>query len=175
MNKNAYTEPQQRGPGLAGIIGRCFAWLDDPFGTSSTAAGPIVGCGIHRNYSMSNCSRALVPFLTIHSRRIPQARNHTLVRPCKSRDKGPPRHRYSLPSYLPRLQALDPYQEIRLANPRLPYRCGQHPRADFNPYISADWRAAGKHAPRPASRREDGSVDVYAAATRISQCCSRGR
>lgn len=61
INKNAYTEPQQRGAGLAGIIGRCFAWLDDPFGTSSTAAGPIVGCGIHRNYSMLICSRVIVP------------------------------------------------------------------------------------------------------------------
>ena len=175
INKNAYTEPQQRGPGLAGIIGRCFAWLDDPFGTCSTAAGPIVGCGIHRNYSMSICSRVIVPFLTIRSRRIPQARNYTLVRPGKSRDKGPTRHRCPLPSYLPRLQALNADQKIRLADPRLPYCCGQHPRADFNPYTSADRRAAGKHASGPASRREDGSIDVYAAATRISQCCSSGR
>ncbi|KAJ5148169.1 Mitotic checkpoint protein BUB3.2 [Penicillium atrosanguineum] len=62
INKHAYTEPQQRGPGLAGIIGRCFAWLDDPFGTSSTAAGPIVGCGIHRNYTDVYRKLATIPW-----------------------------------------------------------------------------------------------------------------
>jgi tRNA-splicing endonuclease subunit Sen54 len=114
-NKNAYTQPQQRGPGLAGIIGRCFAWLDDPFGTSSTAAGPIVGCGIHRNYSMFLCPRIMNHLLIIHSRCIPQARNHSLVRPGKGRDKRPYRHGYSFSGDLPRLQALYPDQKIRLA------------------------------------------------------------
>jgi tRNA-splicing endonuclease subunit Sen54 len=81
-NRNAYTQPQQRGPGLAGIIGRCFSWLDDPFGTSSTAAGPVVGCGIHRNYGTFRTvsSHCVFFLLTISSRFIPQARNHTLVR-----------------------------------------------------------------------------------------------
>ncbi|KAJ5125647.1 hypothetical protein N7476_010017 [Penicillium atrosanguineum] len=54
--------PEEAIPGLAGIIGRCFAWLDDPFGTSSTAAGPIVGCGIHRNYTDVYRKLATIPW-----------------------------------------------------------------------------------------------------------------
>lgn len=53
VGKGTYTQPQQRGPGLAGIFSRIFDWLYDPLCTASTAAGPAVGCGIHRSYSMS--------------------------------------------------------------------------------------------------------------------------
>lgn len=53
-NKDAYTQPQQRGPGLAGVFGGLFDWLHDPMSTASAAAGPVVGCGIHRNYGESS-------------------------------------------------------------------------------------------------------------------------
>ena len=43
-------EPQQRGPGLSGILGCLYNWINDPKSTASKAAGPVVGCGIHRNY-----------------------------------------------------------------------------------------------------------------------------
>lgn len=46
-----YAQPQQRGPGLAGILSGIFDWLHDPLSTASTSAGPVVGCGIHRSYS----------------------------------------------------------------------------------------------------------------------------
>lgn len=47
---DGYTQPQLRGPGLAGLLSRLFNWLHDPASTASTVAGPIVGTGIHRNY-----------------------------------------------------------------------------------------------------------------------------
>ncbi|KAJ5584889.1 uncharacterized protein N7459_004689 [Penicillium hispanicum] len=47
---DAYVSPQRRGAGLSGILGSLFNWIHDPKSTASTAAGPVVGCGIHRNY-----------------------------------------------------------------------------------------------------------------------------
>lgn len=47
---DGYTQPQFQGPGLAGLLSRLFSWLHDPSSTASTATGPIVGTGIHRNY-----------------------------------------------------------------------------------------------------------------------------
>lgn len=46
----ASRDPQKRGPGLAGILQQLFSWAQDPFFTRSTAAGPVVGCGMHRSY-----------------------------------------------------------------------------------------------------------------------------
>lgn len=62
VRKDAYTQPRQRGPGLAGILSGIFDWLHDPLSTTSTSAGPVVGCGIHRNYSKSCSSLASKPF-----------------------------------------------------------------------------------------------------------------
>lgn len=53
-SSNAYTQPVKRGAGLAGILGSIFNWINDPKSTSSTAAGPVIGYGIHRNYSESS-------------------------------------------------------------------------------------------------------------------------
>lgn len=50
--KDAYQQ-QLRGPGLGGILGRLYNWINDPMFTASTTAGSVVGCGIHRNYSES--------------------------------------------------------------------------------------------------------------------------
>ncbi|KAJ5159494.1 uncharacterized protein N7482_006498 [Penicillium canariense] len=60
--KDAYTQPLRRGPGLAGILGSLFDWIHDPTSTSSTAAGPVVGCGIHRNYADVYRKLALIPW-----------------------------------------------------------------------------------------------------------------
>lgn len=52
QNQNCASQfPQKRGSGLAGIFEQLFRWAQDPFCTSSTAAGPVVGCGMHRSYS----------------------------------------------------------------------------------------------------------------------------
>jgi tRNA-splicing endonuclease subunit Sen54 len=51
---DAYTQPLKRGAGLAGILGSIFNWINDPKSTSSTAAGPVIGYGIHRNYGESH-------------------------------------------------------------------------------------------------------------------------
>lgn len=49
--EGAVRHPLKRGPGLAGILEQIFSWASDPFCTRSTAAGPVVGCGMHRSYS----------------------------------------------------------------------------------------------------------------------------
>lgn len=51
---DAYTQPLKRGAGLAGILGSIFNWINDPKSTSSTAAGPVIGYGIHRSYGKSH-------------------------------------------------------------------------------------------------------------------------
>lgn len=53
-SRHAYTQPLKRGAGLAGILGSIFNWINDPKSTSSTAAGPVIGYGIHRNYGESH-------------------------------------------------------------------------------------------------------------------------
>ncbi|KAJ5184154.1 hypothetical protein N7492_001770 [Penicillium capsulatum] len=58
---NAYA-PQLRGPGLGGILGRLYNWIHDPLSTASTTAGPIVGCGIHRNYNDIYRKLAIIPW-----------------------------------------------------------------------------------------------------------------
>ncbi|KAJ5690764.1 hypothetical protein N7462_005156 [Penicillium macrosclerotiorum] len=60
--KDAYTEPQHRGPGLAGVFSRLFDWIRDPLSTSSTVAGPVVGCGIHRDFADVYRRLAIVPW-----------------------------------------------------------------------------------------------------------------
>ena len=55
--KHAYPSPQRRGAGLSGILSSLFNWIRDPLSTASMVAGPVVGCGIHRNYGMSHQSR----------------------------------------------------------------------------------------------------------------------
>jgi tRNA-splicing endonuclease subunit Sen54 len=47
----ASQRPLKRGAGLAGILEQLFSWAQDPLSTRSTAAGPVVGCGMHRSYS----------------------------------------------------------------------------------------------------------------------------
>ncbi|KAJ5894784.1 hypothetical protein N7495_006475 [Penicillium taxi] len=59
---DAYTNPQTRGAGLSGIFGSLFNWIHDPLSTASTAAGPVVGCGIHRNYSDVYRKLAITPW-----------------------------------------------------------------------------------------------------------------
>ena len=54
---DAYTQPRRRGPGLAGILACISNWLDDPsYTSSSTAAGPLIGCGIRPSYSKTATS-----------------------------------------------------------------------------------------------------------------------
>ncbi|KAF7717548.1 Uncharacterized protein PECH_006587 [Penicillium ucsense] len=59
---NAYTQPLLRGAGLAGIFGRIFKWINDPRCTSSLAAGPVIGYGIHRSYADIYQKLALIPW-----------------------------------------------------------------------------------------------------------------
>ena len=61
VRKDAYTQPQQRGPGLVGIFGRIFNWIHDPKSTASLAAGPVVGFGIHRSYGKDMLPAPFVP------------------------------------------------------------------------------------------------------------------
>ncbi|OOQ88553.1 putative tRNA splicing endonuclease subunit (Sen54) [Penicillium brasilianum] len=61
-SSNAYTQPVKRGAGLAGILGSIFNWINDPKSTSSTAAGPVIGYGIHRNYSDIYKKLAQIPW-----------------------------------------------------------------------------------------------------------------
>lgn len=63
-HRDGYTQPQKRGPGLAGILGSIFDWINDPKSTSSTAAGPVIGYGIHRNYSESHARYPKTTHLT---------------------------------------------------------------------------------------------------------------
>jgi tRNA-splicing endonuclease subunit Sen54 len=53
-SRHAYMQPLKRGAGLAGILGSIFNWINDPKSTSSMAAGPVIGYGIHRNYGESH-------------------------------------------------------------------------------------------------------------------------
>ncbi|KAJ6024111.1 hypothetical protein N7540_004908 [Penicillium herquei] len=64
---DAYTEPRRRGPGLSGILSCISNWMDDPFSTASPAAGPLVGCGIHRSYGKTPPSAFTQLLLTIFS------------------------------------------------------------------------------------------------------------
>ncbi|KAJ5227512.1 uncharacterized protein N7469_007518 [Penicillium citrinum] len=58
----AVRHPLKRGPGLAGILDQLFSWVSDPFCTSSTAAGPVVGCGMHRSYNDIYRKLAMIPW-----------------------------------------------------------------------------------------------------------------
>ncbi|KAJ5925725.1 tRNA-splicing endonuclease subunit Sen54 [Penicillium verhagenii] len=51
--KDAYAQLRYRGAGLAGILASISDWIHDPMSTANTAAGPVVGCGIHRSYAGS--------------------------------------------------------------------------------------------------------------------------
>ncbi|KAF3384560.1 putative tRNA-splicing endonuclease subunit sen54, partial [Penicillium rolfsii] len=59
---DAYTQPLKRGAGLAGILGSIFNWIHDPKSTSSTAAGPVIGFGIHRDYTDIYKKLAIIPW-----------------------------------------------------------------------------------------------------------------
>ncbi|KAJ5497472.1 hypothetical protein N7463_009459 [Penicillium fimorum] len=56
------TPPTLHGPGLAGILGSLFNWIHDPRSTASTATGPIIGTGIHRNYMDIYRKLAIIPW-----------------------------------------------------------------------------------------------------------------
>ncbi|CAI7568781.1 unnamed protein product [Penicillium pancosmium] len=58
----ASQRPLKRGAGLAGILEQLFSWAQDPFSTRSTAAGPVVGCGMHRNYNNIYRQLAMIPW-----------------------------------------------------------------------------------------------------------------
>ncbi|KAJ5645182.1 hypothetical protein N7507_011193 [Penicillium longicatenatum] len=63
--KDAYAQLRQlrhRGPGLAGILASISDWIHDPMSTASTAAGPVIGCGIHRSYSDVYRKMELIPW-----------------------------------------------------------------------------------------------------------------
>ncbi|EPS32955.1 hypothetical protein PDE_07916 [Penicillium oxalicum 114-2] len=60
--RDVYSQPLMRGAGLAGIFGRIFKWINDPYCTSSLAAGPVIGYGIHRSYSDIYQKLALIPW-----------------------------------------------------------------------------------------------------------------
>ncbi|KAJ5239096.1 hypothetical protein N7468_003715 [Penicillium chermesinum] len=59
---DGYTQPQLRGAGLAGMFSMLFNWMHDPKSTASTAAGPLVGTGIHRNYAHIYQKLAIIPW-----------------------------------------------------------------------------------------------------------------
>ncbi|OKP15026.1 hypothetical protein PENSUB_3421 [Penicillium subrubescens] len=61
-SRDSYTQPLKRGAGLAGILGSIFNWINDPKSTSSMAAGPVIGYGIHRNYADIYKKLALIPW-----------------------------------------------------------------------------------------------------------------
>ncbi|KAJ5083424.1 tRNA-splicing endonuclease subunit Sen54 [Penicillium angulare] len=62
MDIDAYTQPTHRGPGLGGILACISNWMSDPFSTASPAAGPLVGCGIHRSHNDVYRKMALIPW-----------------------------------------------------------------------------------------------------------------
>ncbi|KAJ5760344.1 TRNA splicing endonuclease subunit (Sen54) [Penicillium odoratum] len=60
--KDAYAQLRHRGPGLAGILASISNWIHDPMSTASTAAGPVIGCGIHRTYADVYRKMELIPW-----------------------------------------------------------------------------------------------------------------
>lgn len=48
--------------GLFGLLGRLFQWIRDSDSTASTAAGPVVGLGIHRSYNDIYRKLSMIPY-----------------------------------------------------------------------------------------------------------------
>lgn len=169
--KGAYTQAPRRGAGLAGIFSVFFDWLHDPLSTASTSVGPIVGCGIHPNYS-EPCSSLIADRLLTDSfsRHLQKARYNSLVRPDRRNRTKSPRRRNTIPRRIPRLQTLNTIQENRPAKTRLPHRGDQHPRDNLHSHPGATRRFAGKHPARPSAWRQNGAVALYAAAAWVSEC-----
>lgn len=174
---DGYTQPLKRGPGLAGILGTIFDWINDPKSTSSTAAGPVVGYGIHRNYSESQP----LPTLQLSqnhtsnlsnrcSRYLQKTRPNPLVRPNPHPPTQPPRHNNPFPRNPPRLQTLHPHKKVRPPTTRLPHRSHQHPRANHRPNPGRAKRPPRKYTAGSPAGRENGAPDVHAFAAWVSEC-----
>lgn len=151
VRKDAYMQPRQRGPGLAGILSGIFDWLHDPLSTASTSSGPIIGRGIHRSYSKPLSSLFSTFSNPSSSRHLQKALHNPLVRPNHGNTKRPPRHRHALPHRIPRLQTLNRIQENRPTKTRLPHRGDQHPRNNLHSDHGPTRHPARQHAFRSAA------------------------